>query len=127
MKLYADHAPPLAVHASERALADAGVSPEAITHLVTVSCTGFVSPGVDFAILKDLGLRNTVERVHVGYMGCHAAINGLRVASALASDPNAVVLMTAVELCSLHYYYGMDADKVVANALFAATRSTERM
>lgn len=119
MKLYAEHAPKLAVEAVGKSLADAAVSPDEITHLVTVSCTGFVSPGADFAVMRELGLRNTVERVHVGYMGCHGAINGLRVASALASDPKAVVLMTAVELCSLHYYYGMDADKVVANALFA--------
>jgi predicted naringenin-chalcone synthase len=119
MRVYAEHAPPLAVEASGRALADSGVSPGEITHLVTVSCTGFVAPNFDQAIVRELGLRPTVERVHVGYMGCHGAVNGLRVASAIGRDPAAVVLLVAVELCSIHYYYGMDADKVVANALFA--------
>ena len=94
--------------------------PGSITHLVTVSCTGFVAPGVDLALIRGLGLRPTVERTHVGFMGCHGALNGLRVANAFASaDPAARVLLCAVELCSLHYHYGRQPDKVVANALFA--------
>lgn len=120
MRMYADHAPPLAIEAAGKALADGAVSAAEVTHLVTVSCTGFVAPGVDVSLIRTLGLRPTVERVHVGYMGCHGALNGLRTAAAFAAaDPAAVVLLAAVELCSLHYYYGMAADKVVANALFA--------
>jgi predicted naringenin-chalcone synthase len=53
-------------------------------------------------------------------MGCHGAINGLRVAQAfLDADPQARVLMCAVELCMLHYFYGWEPEKVIANALFA--------
>ena len=53
-------------------------------------------------------------------MGCHAALNGLRVAHAFAEmDPKAVVLLCAVELCSLHMAYGWHPEQVVANALFA--------
>jgi predicted naringenin-chalcone synthase len=53
-------------------------------------------------------------------MGCHAAINALRAATAFAAqDPAARVLVCAVELCSLHFQYGPDPDKAVANALFA--------
>src|SRR5947209_4547977 len=64
-------------------------------------------------------LRPTVERTHVGFMGCHGALNGLRVARALTgADPSARVLLCAVELCSLHYHYGWDPKRVVANALF---------
>src|SRR6266545_4625581 len=120
MKVYAEEAGPLAVHASAAALAEAGFAPESITHLVTVSCTGFVAPGVDFAIITGLGLNPTVARTHVGFMGCHGALNGLRVANAFATaDPAARVLVCAVELCSLHYYYGSAADKLIANAIFA--------
>src|SRR5262249_53903266 len=57
---------------------------------------------------------------HVGFMGCHGALNGLRVANAIsAADAEARVLLAAVELCSLHYHYGWDPEMVVANALFA--------
>ena len=116
---YAADAPPLALEASRKALADGDTRPADVTHLVAVSCTGFAAPGVDHALITGLGLRPTVERVNVGFMGCHGAINGLRVAGAFARDPAARVLLCAVELCSLHYHYGDDPGKVVANALFA--------
>lgn len=120
MAVYAAEAPPLAVRAAKAALAESGLDPASVTHLVTVSCTGFVAPGVDLALANGLGLRRTVERTHVGFMGCHGALNGLRVANAYAAaDPAAVVLLVAVELCSIHYHYGKQPDKVVANALFA--------
>jgi predicted naringenin-chalcone synthase len=119
MKVYAAEAPPLAVRAARAAVAESRFDPASITQLVTVSCTGFVAPGVDLALIRGVGLRPTVERTHVGFMGCHGALNGLRVANAFASDPAARVLVCAVELCSLHYYYGTQPDKVIANALFA--------
>jgi predicted naringenin-chalcone synthase len=116
---YAAEATRLAISAARPAVAEAGFDPASFTHLVTVSCTGFVAPGVDLALIRGLGLRPTVERTHIGFMGCHGALNGLRVATAYAADPAARVLLCAVELCSLHYYYGDDPEKVVANALFA--------
>lgn len=120
MQRYAQEAAPLALAASQRALAAAGLDGSQIHHLVTVSCTGFGAPGFDIALMKALQLAPTVSRTHVGFMGCHGALNGLRVASALMhADPDARVLLCAVELCSLHFYYGDDPEKVVANALFA--------
>ncbi|HEY1376945.1 MAG TPA: type III polyketide synthase [Gemmataceae bacterium] len=120
MKTYEDHALPLARQAAAAALADAGLDPATVTHLVTVSCTGFAAPGVDVGLIKRLGLRPTTERTHVGFMGCHGALNGLRVARGYAdADPAARVLVCAVELCSLHYHYGWNPKRMVANALFA--------
>lgn len=120
MEHYAAIAPGLAREACDRALAEADCPPGAITHLITVSCTGFIAPGVDRELVTALGLPPTVERTNVGYMGCHGALNGLRVARAFAeADPTARVLLCAVELCSLHYYYSWEPQKMVANALFA--------
>lgn len=120
MAIYAKEAGPLAVRAAAAALAESGFAPETITHLVTVSCTGFAAPGVDFTLITELGFAPMVARTHVGFMGCHGALNGLRVANAFATaDPAARVLVCAVELSSLHYYYGSAADKLIANAIFA--------
>jgi predicted naringenin-chalcone synthase len=120
MAAYARYAPGLAIRASRQALERGGVAPEEVTHLITVSCTGFVSPGVDSAIVASLGLGPGTERTHVGFMGCHGALNGLRVARSYAlQDPAAVPLVCAVELCSLHFSYGWDPDMLVANSLFA--------
>lgn len=120
MERYAQEAAPLAQEAASRALGEAGLRAAVITQLITVSCTGFVAPGIDLALIKGVGLAATVGRTHIGFMGCHGALNGLRVASALArAQPEACVLLCAVELCSLHFRYGWDPEKVVANALFA--------
>lgn len=120
MRRYALEAPPLALRAVRAALAQAGLGAERITHLVTVSCSGFHAPGVDLALMAALPLDAGVARTHVGFMGCHGALNGLRVAAAFTgAQPEACVLLCAVELCSLHLQYGWDGERIVANALFA--------
>jgi predicted naringenin-chalcone synthase len=120
MRVYAECATPLAADACRRALAAAQMGPEEITHLVTVSCSGFCAPGVDVQLFHELGLSPSVARTHVGFMGCHGALNGLRVArSFVEADPNARVLLCAIELCTLHHQYGWNPDQIVANALFA--------
>ncbi|MEQ8790770.1 MAG: type III polyketide synthase [Pirellulaceae bacterium] len=120
MALYAEHAAPLALRAVGSALESSAVPAAAITHLITVSCTGFEAPGVDVELIDRLQMRNTVERVHVGFMGCHGAINGMRVALGLtAADPAARVLLCATELCSLHFCFSWDQERILGNALFA--------
>ncbi len=120
MERYEELAAPLADLAAGRALAAAGVEASEITHLVTVSCTGFAAPGFDLALFDSLGLGPGTQRTHVGFMGCHGALNGLRVARAFAaSDRSARVLVCAVELPSLHFRYEPDPRLTVVNALFA--------
>ena len=120
LQLYSAHAPQMAETACRKAIEAAGIEFRDVTHLVTVSCTGFDAPGVDISLFDNLGLRATAERVHVGYMGCHGAINGLRAARGLATaDPGSVILVSACELCSLHYRFTWDDEGVIGNALFA--------
>lgn len=120
MQYYRELSVPLALQASRSALENSRTVAAEITHLVTVSCTGFVAPGIDVALINQLGLRPTVARVNVGFMGCHGAINGLRVALAMAAaDPTMRVLLCATELCSLHYRFVWDPAKNLGNALFA--------
>jgi len=119
MKIYSEAAPLLVAQASRYALEEADCEPKQITHLVTVSCTGFAAPGVDIALINSLGLSAGVQRTNVGFMGCHGAINGMRCASALAvANPEAVILLCAVELCTLHCHNGDNPEQIVANSLF---------
>ena len=120
MTVYRETAEELAFKSASRAIEESGIGAERLTHLVTVSCTGFHAPGFDIALAKRLPLRRSIARTHIGFMGCQGAMNGLRVARAFTeADPSACVLLCSTELCSLHHYYGWDPEKIVANALFA--------
>jgi predicted naringenin-chalcone synthase len=120
MRYFAEHAPPLAHRAAARAIEESAVGSHDITHLVTVTCTGFDAPGIDIDLIRRLRLRPTTQRVQVGFMGCHGAINALRVVSALcAEDTSARVLVCAVELSSLHCRFRWDPERIVSNTLFA--------
>jgi predicted naringenin-chalcone synthase len=103
------------------AMANAKLNPADVTHLISVSCTGAQSPGVDQGLIARLGLSPKVSRTNIGFMGCHGALNGLSVATAFAAaDATAVVLMTCVEICSLHYLVGTEPwAHQVANAIFS--------
>jgi predicted naringenin-chalcone synthase len=120
MEVYRRSALPLAVHSCSLALEKSGLSGMQITHLVSISCTGFNAPGWDCGLVPRLQLPATIERTHIGFMGCHGALNGLRVARAYVdANPTACVLLCAVELCTLHYHYRWNPERTVANALFA--------
>jgi predicted naringenin-chalcone synthase len=93
---------------------------EKITHLITVSCTGFSAPGFDFYLAKELPLSPALHRFHLGFMGCYAAFPALKLADSICrSDPEAKVLVVNVELCSVHLQQKEDVDVIVANALFS--------
>ena len=91
MKKFEAWAPQLAVAAAEKLLA--GEDRSRITHIVVTSCTGFAAPGIDLALVEHCGLPSTVERTMVGFMGCYAAINALKLARHIVrSEPKARVL-----------------------------------
>ena len=91
-----------------------------ISHVITVSCTGFFAPGPDYEIVKELDLASSVERYHIGFMGCYAAFPALRMAKAFCDQhPKAVVLIVATELCSLHFNPKTDPDTLIAGSVFA--------
>jgi predicted naringenin-chalcone synthase len=111
----------LSVEVARRALQRCPeVSPAEITHVISVSCTGFFSPGPDYYIARELGLSGSVQRYLLGFMGCYAALPALRMATQFCqADPSAVVLVVPVELCSLHLHFDDGLDALLANALFA--------
>lgn len=97
-----------------------GFDPLRITHLITVSCTGFSAPGFDYHLVKEFGLAPSIHRFHIGFMGCFAAFPALKLAQSLVqSSPGAQVMIVDVEACTLHFQKDFQPDVVVANALFA--------
>lgn len=97
----------------------AGLDKSQITHVITVSCTGFFAPGPDYTVVMDLGLPLSTPRFHLGFMGCYAFFPALRMAQAFCdSDPNAVVLIACVELCTLHLQMDESIDSLLSGSVF---------
>ena len=115
MALYEPHALDLAMQAV-RAL-----EPDGITHLIVASCTGFTAPGLDFQIMRAAGLADTTQRTIVGFMGCFAAVNALKLADQIVrADRQSRVLVVNLELCSLHLQEDFqDVPKMLSFLLFA--------
>ena len=115
-RLFERHALPLAQAAVAAA---GGVDPSEVTHLVVATCTGAVAPGLDLQLAQALGLSPGVRRTVIGFMGCYAAIQALRVArDACTAEPQAVVLVVCCELSTLHLPGGPSADALLAACLF---------
>lgn len=120
MELFAEHAPVLSQQSAEACLKNAGVSEMEITHLITVSCTGLSAPGLELMLMERMGLPLTIHRTAVNFMGCYAAVHGLKMANAIAkSEPDAKVLVVCTELCSLHFQKAYSQDSAAAALLFA--------
>ena len=116
MRIYEHKAPNLALQAIEALSRHTILG--SITHLVVASCTGFVAPGIDQLIAKELGLSG-VERTLVGFMGCYAAVAALRTARHIVrSDPRARVLVITVELSSLHLQRDHEVEPLLAMLQF---------
>ncbi len=91
-----------------------------ITHVLVTCCTGFYAPGLDFEIVEHLGLSPDVERTMIGFMGCYAAINALKLARHIVrSEPKAAVLMVNLELCTLHFQETQELEQVLSFLVFA--------
>lgn len=118
--LYVEVATELYTRAAAAALAACeGVEAADVTHVITVSCTGFFCPGPDYRIVRALGLNPAVQRYHLGFMGCYAAFPALRQATDICrADPDAVVLVVSTELCSLHVRVTDDPDTILGASLF---------
>ena len=115
MALYEPHALDLAMRAVE------ALEPDGVTHLIVASCTGFSAPGLDFQIMRAAGLPDETQRTIVGFMGCFAAVNSLKLADQIVrADPAARVLVVNLELSSLHLQEDFqNVAKMLSFLLFA--------
>jgi predicted naringenin-chalcone synthase len=117
MQFFEAHAPALAAEAVERLLP--GEDRSRITHLLITCCTGLSSPGLDLEIIDRCKLSGSVERSILGFMGCYAAINALKLARHIVrSEPEARVLVISLELCTLHLKETTDLEQILSFLLW---------
>lgn len=91
-----------------------------ITDLITVSCTGMMSPGLEIKLAEKLKLNSTIRRYPLNFMGCYGGMSALRMAETICrANPLAKVLIADVELTSIHYCIPKIDDHIIATSLFA--------
>jgi predicted naringenin-chalcone synthase len=117
MQLFAAKAPELAATAVDRL--ELGSERGGLTHLLITCCTGFTAPGLDLELVERCRLSPSIERTIVGFMGCYAAINALKLARHIVrSNPKARILIVNFELCTLHLQDTSDLAKLLTFLLW---------
>ncbi|MFO7864001.1 MAG: 3-oxoacyl-[acyl-carrier-protein] synthase III C-terminal domain-containing protein [Salinivirgaceae bacterium] len=92
------------IQAAEECIASAQISKDEITDLIFVSTTGLATPSLDARIINKMRLKQNTSRMTIFGLGCAGGVAGYSKANILAkANPDAVVLLVAVELCSLTY------------------------
>jgi predicted naringenin-chalcone synthase len=118
MQRYQAEALPLALSAVGRL--GLGTEVSRASHLIVTSCTGLYAPGLDIELSAALGIPASVERTMVGFMGCYAAFNALKLARHIVrSDAAARVLIVNLELCTLHLQDTSDLEQILSFLVFA--------
>jgi alkylresorcinol/alkylpyrone synthase len=90
------------VEAAEAVIAKAGINKENITDIIFLSTTGLATPSIDALIINQMKLNPHINRTPVWGLGCAGGVSGVAKANMAAkANPDAIVLLIAVELCSL--------------------------
>jgi predicted naringenin-chalcone synthase len=117
MQLFERYAPALAAKAVDQL--DLGDEARRVSHLIVSSCTGMYAPGIDLDLVERCHLDPSVERTMVGFMGCYAAINSLKLARhVVRSEPSSRVLVVNLELCSLHLQEATNLEQLLSFLVF---------
>ncbi|MEI7906178.1 MAG: type III polyketide synthase [Bacteroidota bacterium] len=103
-------------------LAKNSVDPGSVERLITISCTGFFAPGLDYYLIDRFNFPASVKRTNIGFMGCAASLIGFNTVLESMSQlrsANGKTLLVSVELCSLHLQTEPTRDNILANMIFA--------
>ncbi len=102
-------------------LSIAGVSFNDITDIILVNTTGLSTPSLDALLINSLKLNPNVNRYPLWGLGCAGGVSGLAKANTITkSNPDAIVLFVAVELCSLTFRRNdLSKSNFIATSLFS--------
>ncbi len=125
MRVFKENALDLSLSSIQSTLDASGISVSEITHLITVTCTGLHAPGLGNQIVYRLKLKDDLFQTSVNFLGCNAAFHALKIADLIARDnENAKVLITTVELCTLHFQPKNNVDNLLSNTIFGDGAAT---
>jgi len=109
------------VKAIEECISSAHIQKEEITDIIFVSTTGLSTPSLDALIINKMRLSQNINRMAIFGLGCGGGVSGYSKACTLAiANPDAVVLLVAVELCSLTFLRNdYSKSNFIGSSLFA--------
>src|SRR3989442_2016088 len=109
----------LGAEAVKRVVERAGWDLADVDFLATTTCTGRLCPSLDAHLIAELGLKDCIQRVHVGDTGCASAMVALQQAhNHLRAFPRHRAVVVAVEICSAAYFLDDRLESAGAPALF---------
>ena len=119
--LYIDLALKYSVEAIEMCLNKAGVEKKEITDLIFISTTGIAAPSIDALIINEMKLDLNINRTPIWGLGCAGGVAGIAKANIAAkANPKAIVMLVAVELCSLTFIRNdLSKSNLIATGLFS--------
>ncbi|MBR8838557.1 MAG: naringenin-chalcone synthase [Stigonema ocellatum SAG 48.90 = DSM 106950] len=131
MEMFEQYALPLAEKVARKALKSAEDSAkdsddsysknieDTIGLIVFVTSTGFVAPGIDTKLIESLKLKRNIARIPIHFMGCAAAMNGLRVAcNYIKANPSQKALVICLELSSVNAVFEDNINDVIIHSIF---------
>src|SRR5665647_2500870 len=109
------------IKAIEEYISSAQINKDEITDLIFVSTTGLSTPSLDAHIINKMRLNQNINRMSIFGLGCGGGVSGYAKACTLAkANPDAVVLLVAVELCSLTFLRNdFSKSNFIGSSLFA--------
>ncbi|MBZ0266006.1 type III polyketide synthase [bacterium] len=118
---YIEWATRLGAEAGQSALQKAGLQAKDVDHIMFISTTGLATPSIDARLINVMGLSPHVNRTPIWGLGCAGGAMGLSQAwHWLKGNPDKIVLMIVVELCSLTFHFhDYSKSNLIALALFA--------
>jgi predicted naringenin-chalcone synthase len=93
---------------------------EAPSHLIHVTCTGYVSPSAAQHLVNFKNWNAQTRVTHAYHMGCYASMPAIRIAEGLLNNPGGRVDLVHTEMCSLHLNPSLHTpEQLVVQSLFA--------
>ena len=110
----------LSRNAVDKLIQNTGFAPGELEKIITISCTGFFAPGLDYYLINEFNFPPGIKRINIGFMGCAASLIGMdSVIQTMNNSADSNVLLISVELCSLHLQTEPTRDNILANMIFA--------
>jgi len=109
------------IKAIEDLLLKAKLNKGDITDIIFVSTTGLATPSLDALIINSMKLNPNIQRMPIWGLGCAAGVAAVGKAKTIAKvNPDAIVLIVAVELCSLTFLRDdFSKSNFIASSLFS--------